>query len=288
MGVCQALRQALRSGEPVVAPLCYDPLTSKLVEHLGFPAAYLGGGALGFVLSVTEAMMTLTELVTVLRQITMKTSTPIIVDGTTGFGEPLHVMRSVHEVERSGGAGIEIEDQLVPKRAHHHKGIEHLIPTDAMVDKVRAAVEAREDPDFLIIARTNAVRQVSLAEAVKRGNTYADAGADMIMAFPRTLEEARQLPKEVHKPVVYMLSAVGERPPFTPRELYALGYPLIIEPQGGLMMAYGAMRKAYLELKEKGRISCDPAEIKMIRDEINALVDLPKYWELEARTVEKG
>jgi 2-methylisocitrate lyase-like PEP mutase family enzyme len=91
-------------GEPVVAPLCYDPLTSKLVEHLGFPAAYLGGGALGFVLNVTEAMMTLTELATVLRQIPMKTSTPIIVDGTTGFGEPLHVMRSVHEVEQGKGA----------------------------------------------------------------------------------------------------------------------------------------------------------------------------------------
>jgi 2-methylisocitrate lyase-like PEP mutase family enzyme len=287
MGVCQALRQALRSGEPVVAPLCYDPLSSKLVEHMSFPAAYLGGGALGFVLNVTEAMMTLTELVTVLRQITMKTATPIIVDGTTGFGEPLHVIRTVHEVERCGGAGIEIEDQLVPKRAHHHKGIEHLIPLEAMVDKVQAAAEAREDPDFLIIARTNAVRQVSLAEAVKRGNAYADAGADLIMALPRTAEEARQLPKEMHKPVVYMLSIAGDRPPLTLQELYAMGYPLIIESQGGLMMAYGAMRKAYLELKEKGRISCDVAEIRMIRDEINALVDLPKYWELEARTVEK-
>jgi 2-methylisocitrate lyase-like PEP mutase family enzyme len=288
MGVCQALRQALQSGEPVVAPLCYDPLTSKLVERLGFPAAYLGGGALGFVLNVTEAMLTLTELVAVLRQITLKTTTPIIVDGTTGFGEPLHVMRTVHEVERCGGAGIEIEDQLVPKRAHHHKGIEHLIPTEAMVDKVRAAVEAREDPDFLIIARTNAIRQVSLAEAVKRGNAYAEAGADMIMAFPRTPEEARQLPKEIRKPVVYMLSAVGERPPFTPQELYAMGYPLIIESQAGLMIAYGAIRKAYLELKEKARISGDPAEIKAIRDEINEVVDLPRYWALEARTVEKN
>jgi len=283
----KALRQALRSGEPVVAPLCYDPLSSKLVEHGGFSAAYLGGGTLGFVLNVTEAMMTLTELLTVLRQITMKTATPIIVDGTTGFGEPLHVMRTVHEVERCGGAGIEIEDQLVPKRAHHHKGIEHLIPLEAMVDKVQAAAEAREDPDFLIIARTNAVRQVSFAEAVRRGNAYAEAGADMIMALPRTAEEARQLSKEIHKPVVYMLSIAGDRPPFTLQELYAMGYPLIIEAQGGLMLAYGAMRKAYLELKEKGRISCDVAEIRMIRDEINELVDLPKYWELEARTVEK-
>jgi 2-methylisocitrate lyase-like PEP mutase family enzyme len=237
------------------------------------------------VLNVTEAMMTLTEVVTVLRQITMKTATPIIVDGTTGFGEPLHVMRTVHEVERCGGAGIEIEDQLVPKRPHHHKGIDHLIPLGAMVDKGRAAVEAREDADFLIIARTNAVRQASVAEAVKRGNTYADAGADLIMALPRTAEEARQLPKAIHKPVVYILSIAGDRPPFSLQELYAMGYPLIIEAQGGLMVAYGAMRKAYRGLKENGRIACDAGEIKMSRDEINELVDLPRYWELEARTV---
>jgi methylisocitrate lyase len=125
---------------------------------------------------------------------------------------------------------IEIEDQLVPKRTHHHKGIEHLIPTEAMVDKVRAAVKAREDPDFLIITHTNAVRQVSFAEAVKRGHAYAEAGADMIMAFPRTPEEARQLSKEVHKPVVFMLRSEADRPALTPRELYALGYPLMIQP----------------------------------------------------------
>jgi methylisocitrate lyase len=287
MGVCQALRQALQRGEPVVAPLCYDPLSSKLVEHLGFPAAYLGGGALGFVLNVTEATLTLTEVVTVLRQITMKTAIPIIVDGTTGFGEPLHVLRTVREVERCGGAGIELEDQLVPKRAHHHKGIEHLIPTEAMVDKVRAAVEARQDPDFLIVARTNAVRQVGFAEAVRRGNAYAEAGADMIMAFPRTPEEVRQYPREIGKPAAYMLSAVGERPPLSPAELYALGYRLIIEPHGGLMMAYAGMRRAYLALKEKGHIPAEAAELAAIRDEIYQLVDLPAYWALEARTVER-
>ena len=110
----------------------------------------------------------------------------------------------------------------------------------------------------------------------------------MIMAFPRTPEEARQLPKEVHKPLVFMLSSVADRHALTPWELYALAYPFIIEPQGGLTVAYGAMRKTYLELKEKGRITGDPAGIKMTRDEIYAVVDLPKYGELESRPVEKG
>jgi len=149
-------------------------------------------------------------------------------------------------------------------------------------------VEPRHDHDFLIIARTNAARQESFAEAVKRGNAFAEAGADMMMPFPRTPEEARRLPKEVHKPVVFMLSSAGDRPAFTTQELYALGYPLILEPQAGLTAAYGAVRKAYLELKEKGRTSGDSGEIKMLRDEINELVDLPKYWELESRTVENG
>jgi 2-methylisocitrate lyase-like PEP mutase family enzyme len=91
----------------------------------------------------------------------------------------------------------------------------------------------------------------------------------------------------VHKPVVFMFSGAGDRPTLTPQELYALGYPPVIEPQAGLTMAYGAMRKAYLELKEMGRMPGDPAEIKMLRDEINELVDPPKYWELASRTVEK-
>jgi 2-methylisocitrate lyase-like PEP mutase family enzyme len=145
---------------------------------------------------------------------------------------------------------------------------------------------SHEDPDFLIIARTNAVHEASFAEAVRCGNAYAGAEADVIMACPRTPEEARQLPKELHKPVVFRLSSAGDRPALTPQELYALGYPPAIEPQTGLTMAYGAMCTAYLELKKKGRISGDPAEICMLRDEIYELVDLPEYWELESRTVE--
>jgi methylisocitrate lyase len=286
MNAARSLRDALRSGGPVVAPVCYDPLSSRLVERLGFPAAYLGGGALGYVLNTTEAMLTLSEVVATLRLITVRTSIPIIVDGTTGFGDPLHVIRTVREIEHAGAAAIELEDQLVPKRAHHHRGIDHPIPMEAMVDKIRAAVEARRDADFMIIARTNTVRQISLEEGIRRANAYAEAGADMIMIFPRTEDEYRLLPKEIAKPLALMTFAIGRRLPFTFKELAAMGYPLIIEPQGGLIVAYAAMREALQELRDKDMISFDPEALREIQNDINEAVDLPYYWSVEERTVE--
>lgn len=287
MNAARSLRDALRSGGPVVAPVCYDPLSSRLVERLGFPAAYLGGGALGYVLNTTEAMLTLSEVVATLRLITVRTSIPIIVDGTTGFGDPLHVIRTVREIEHAGAAAIELEDQLVPKRAHHHRGIDHPIPMEAMVDKIQAAVEARRDADFMIIARTNTVRQISLEEGIRRANAYAEAGADMIMIFPRTEDEYRLLPKEIARPLALMTFAIGRRLPFTFKELATMGYPLIIEPQGGLIVAYAAMRKAFEELRDKDMISFDPEALREVQNDINEAVDLPYYWSVEERTVER-
>ena len=194
-GLGRRLRELIARGETVLAVGCYDPLTAKLVERLGFEAAYLGAGTLGYVLNVTEAMITVTEMATAIRQITQKTRIPLIVDGGPGFGEPLHTMRTIWEYERAGAAAIEIEDQIVPKRAHHHKGVEHLVSLVAMVDKVKAAVEAREDPDFIIIARTNALRNEGIQQAIERGRAYREAGADMILVGGRTKEEADLLHK---------------------------------------------------------------------------------------------
>jgi len=288
MGVCQELRERIKSGEGLVAPLCYDALSARLVERMGFGATYLGGGSLGAVLNVTEAMLTVTELATAMRQITLRTRIPVIADGTTGFGEPLHVMRTVREVERAGGAGIEIEDQLVPKRAHHHRGIEHLIPVEAMADKVRAAVDAREDPDFLIIARTNGVMQESFERAVERGRAYAEAGADIIMAIPRNLDEAKLLPKEIGAPMMMMALSVADEMNLPPSELARMGYPLIVHPTAGLGAAFGALWDTYRDLKEHGRLDLDPARVAEVQDEINEALDLPEYWRIEEATVEKG
>jgi methylisocitrate lyase len=257
-----------------------------LVQRLGFPAAYVGGGALGYLLGVTEARLTSTDVVNVVRQITAVCDLPLIVDGTTGFGDPIHVLRTVRELERAGAAGVEIEDQLTPKHAHHHRGIDHPIPLEAMVEKIRAAVEAREDPDFLIIARTNTIGEVNLEEGMRRSIAYADAGADLILALPRTEEEYRSLAHAVPKPLAAMTIAVGRRPLFTPKQLYDLGYPLVLEAQAGMLAAYAAVRRAYREILAQGYVDFDTEELREIRTEMNELCDLPHLWEIEERTTE--
>ena len=281
------LRAALASGRPVVAPFAADPLTVMLVQRLGFPAAYLGGGALGYLLGVTEARLTSTDVVNIVRQIMAVCDVPLIVDGTTGFGDPIHVLRTVRELEHAGAAGVEIEDQLTPKRAHHHRGIDHPITLEAMVEKVQAAVEARADADFLIIARTNTIGEVSLDEGIRRAVAYAEAGADMILALPRTEEEYRRLPQAVPKPLVAMTIAVANPPLFTPEQLHALGYPLVLEAQAGMLAAYAAVRRGYQQLLSRGFIAMDTQELREIRAEIDELCDLPRLWALEERTTER-
>jgi len=281
------LRAALGSGRPTVAPFAADPLTAKLVQRLGFPAAYLGGGALGSMLGVTEARLTSTDVVNIVRQMTAVCDLPLIVDGTTGFGDPIHVLRTVRDVERAGAAGVEIEDQLTPKHAHHHRGIDHPIPLESMVEKVQAAVEAREDQDFVIIARTNTIAEVSLEEGIRRAIAYAEAGADLILALPRTEEEYRSLPQVVPKPLAAMTIAVGRPPLFSPEQLHNLGYPLILEAQAGMLAAYAAVRRAYREMLAQGYVELDAQELREIRTEINELCDLPRLWALEERTTER-
>jgi methylisocitrate lyase len=288
MAPTAALRAALGSGRPTVAPFAADPLTALLVQRLGFPAAYLGGGALGYVLGVTEARLTSTDVVSVVRQITAVCNLPLVVDGTTGFGDPIHVLRTVRDLERAGAAGVEIEDQLTPKHAHHHRGIDHPIALEAMVEKVEAAVAARADPDFLIIARTNTIAEVSFEEGIRRAVAYAAAGADLILALPRSEEQYRRLAAAVPVPLVAMTIAVGRPPPLTPEQLHALGYVLILEAQAGLLVAYAAVRRAYRQLQAQGYAEMDGQELREVRAEIDELCDLPRLWALEERTTERA
>ncbi|MDO8750561.1 MAG: isocitrate lyase/PEP mutase family protein [Dehalococcoidia bacterium] len=287
-GPGRRLRELIAGGETVLAGGCYDPLTAKLAERLGFEAAYLGAGTVGYALNVTEAMITVTEMATAIRQITQKTRIPLIVDGATGFGEPLHTMRTVREYERAGAAAIEIEDQIVPKRAHHHKGVEHLVPLEAMVDKVKAAVAAREDADFIIIARTNGVRNEGVPQAIERGRAYRAAGADMIVVAGRTRQEVELLHRGIGAPLVmFVMPGRLESLNATVKDMARLGYPLLLDPHVALVSAFRAIRDTMRELKETGKTSLDPATVTAIMQEINETVDLPDYWRLEEMTVEK-
>lgn len=151
-------REMLAGPEPVYAPLVFNPLTALLAEEAGFVALYLGGGSMGYVKCGTEANLSLTEMAQAALDIRTVCRLPLILDGACGWGDPMHVARSIGTTEAAGFAAIEIEDQIMPKRAHHHIGVEHMVPSELMEAKIRAAAAARRDPELVIIGRTNAVR----------------------------------------------------------------------------------------------------------------------------------
>src|SRR3989454_999642 len=202
------LRALLREQTFLHMPSVYDALGGRLVESLGYEAAYVGGYVTGGSTALTEPMVTMTEQVKLAGDIAQSIAIPLIVDGGAGFGEPLHTMRLVRECIRAGIAGAHIEDQLYPKRAHYHKYVVHGIPVEEYIDKIRFACKQRDesDPDFVVIARTDTCRALGLEEASMRINRAADAGADMGLLFPRNPAEAERAPKVCHLPLVYVQS----------------------------------------------------------------------------------
>src|SRR2546426_6770773 len=175
------LKTLMQGPLPVTAPLVLNPLMAKMVEAAGFSAGYLGGGATGYQKVALEANLNLTEMCQAAIDIHAVSPLPLILDAACGYGDPMHMHRTIGMSEAAGFAAIEIEDQLVPKRAHHHVGIEHMIPMELMAAKVKEAVAARRNGDFLIVARTNAMRASTMDDALRRGDAYRAAGADLLL-----------------------------------------------------------------------------------------------------------
>ena len=253
----QKLRRALASEKVVFAPLTLDALTGRIAERAGFPAGYISGGALGFVHGVSEALLTLSEIADVTQHVTARTDIAVIVDGGVGFGDAVHMYRTIQVIEASGAAGIEIEDQVAPKRVSHHRGIEHLVEIGEMTDKISAAVDARTDADFVIIARTGAVRNESFEKAIERGNAYADAGADIIMLMPTNELEWQEAPRRFDVPLATITSLDAR----LPAEWAALGWDLIIDPFTAQTAAVKAISTAYQQFRQSGTTSLDRVEI---------------------------
>ena len=272
--------QRIRSGETVFAPVCLDPLAGRLIESLGFGAAYLSGGGLGFQLAVSEALLTITEVAGLTRQIAARCDLPLIVDGGVGFGDALHTTRAVREIEAAGGAAIEIEDQVAPKRAHHHKGVEFLEPTEVMVDKVREAAAARRDPDFLIIARTGAVRNESFERAIERSLAYREAGADVLMLFPNDEAQIAEAGRRLGGPLAIMGAAGGR----DPQALSGHGFNLQIDPFTGQVVAYGAMRDAYQAIAERQTSGRPIEELMALYREVQDMAGMEELYAIEERT----
>ncbi len=281
-----SLKPLLNEHAPIVAPMALTPLQAALAEQTGFKAIYLGGGSLGYEKYYTEANLNLTEMCQAGLEIGSVSALPLILDGTGGWGDPMHLHRTIRMTEAAGFAAIEIEDQLLPKRAHHHVGKDHMIPMELMVDKIREAVAARRDPDLMIIARTNAIREFGLDEALRRAEAYKKAGADMLFVATVKEDELRKIAAAIEGPHMSMIWP-GLTLPVD--ELFEAGYQLIVDFVSPLLASYVAMKKAYEDIYH-GR----PNELvkaagggEAVHKMLHETIRLETLLDVERRTVEK-
>lgn len=246
-------RERLAQGT-VVMPGVFNAITAKLAEQAGFDALYLSGA--GVTNSLTGfpdiALLTLTEMAQQARYVAQATSLPVIADADTGYGEILNVARAVAEMEHAGLAGIHLEDQVAPKRCGHLDG-KLVISAEDMAKKIKAAVKARSDTDFFLIARTDARSIHGLEDAIERAHRYLDAGADAI--FPESLqsaEEFAEFAQRVKAPLLANMTEFGKTPYLTVEEFTAMGYAMVIFPMTAFRVMMKAAEETYAELKQTG------------------------------------
>lgn len=248
-------RQLLREEEILLAPGCFNALSARLIEQAGFKAIYISGAAVaGNFLGYPDiGLTTMNEILENARNIVRVTSLPAICDADTGFGNAINTMRTVREFESAGLAGIQIEDQILPKKCGHTEG-KLLISKTEMVQKVKAAVDARQDPDFVLVVRTDAIAVNGLDDALDRALAYQEAGADVVFVeAPRTLEEMRRVCRTIKVPLVANMVEGGGKTPVLPlRELKEMGYKLVIYPVSAHMAAIKAIQEVLAVLKKDG------------------------------------
>ncbi len=251
MSGAAALRAALAGDDVVIAPGCYDALTALLIEQAGFGCAYLGGASVAFsrLGRPDIGLTTMSEMADTVSNICERVAIPLIVDADNGFGNALNVRRTVRAYERAGAAAIQLEDQTLPKRCGHLPG-KSLISRAEMLGKIRAAQDAREHDDTLIIARTDAISVVGLDEALQRGAAYLEAGADVLFVeSPRDREELARIGAEFGAQIPLLANMVeGGKTPILPApELRELGFRLVIFP-GAMVRVLSRAAQEYLEV----------------------------------------
>jgi carboxyvinyl-carboxyphosphonate phosphorylmutase len=276
------LRDMLQAEEILVAPGAFDVLTAKIIQSVGFQAVYMTGyGSSASLIGQPDVgLLTMSEMVSRARNIAAAVDVPVVADGDTGYGNPLNVMRTIREYEAAGVSGIQLEDQVFPKKCGHMLG-RKLIPAEEMVQKIRAAVKARQDENFTIVARTDARTSLGLDEALRRGKMYEDAGADVVfIESPEREEEMRQINEYFHKPTLANMLEGGRTPIPTVERLQELGFGIVIYCVGPLYVAAKAVRDYMLELKEH-RTTIGKLKDMIAFEEFNSLIGLEEYRQLE-------
>jgi methylisocitrate lyase len=247
------LRDAVAQSTLLI-PGAFNALVARLIEDCGYEAMYLSGAAFsaGTLALPDIGLFTLSELTEHTRQLTRSTDLPVIVDADTGFGEAVNVERTVHEIEAAGAAAIQLEDQRLPKRCGHLSG-KQLVEPEEMESKLRAAVAARRDEDFVIIARTDARGVIGLDAALDRAKRYLDAGADWI--FPealKTRDEFAEFAKKVKAPLIANMTEFGQSPLLSVDELRDLGYAGVLLPVTLMRVAMKAVEAALVTIADEG------------------------------------
>lgn len=280
------LRELVTGPAPLVAPGAYDALSARLIEQAGFDAVYMSGfGTTASLIGRPDVgLLGGSEMVDNARRIVAAVDVPVIADADTGYGNAINVVRTVQLYEQAGVAGIQLEDQVMPKKCGHMSG-KLLIGADEMVGKLRAAVEARRDPDLLIIARTDAVAVTGTDDAIARARAFAEAGADILFVEAPTSEaDIERVATELRgvAPLVFNWAEGGKTPPLSLERIAELGFSLVIYPIGTLLAATAGIRALLATLKSDGTpVSALPSLPGF--DEFTDLIGLPEMQELEQR-----
>ena len=284
MEKAQLIRQALRNQGQLIMPGVYDALSAKIAARAGFDVIFITGYSLSATLlgEPDFGLLTQSEVVGAAQRICSVVDTPVIVDADTGYGNAINVIRTVEELLRAGAAGMFLEDQIWPKRCGHMKG-KQVIPIDEQLQKLQAAVEAKGESDFFIVARTDSRQALGLKEAIRRALAFKAAGADAVfIEAPKSKEEMRQIARNVPGPLVANMLERGVTPLMGPEELKDLGFELVVWPLAPLYSVAKSLTDVYTTLRRDGSTLAILDRL-MPFDEFNEIVGLHEKYALDAK-----
>lgn len=279
----KTLRNLINSKSIIIAPGVFDGMSALLAKQAGFSVLYASGGAIARSLGYPDiGLLTMTEVSAAISHIVNVSKLPVIADADTGFGNSINVYRTVQEFERLGVAGLHIEDQTFPKRCGHLDD-KSLVPTDEMCLKISVAKKCIIDPDFLIIARTDAIAVEGFDSAIARAQAYINAGADMIFVeAPETIEQIEQIAAKIPQPKLINMFYGGKTPLVSSTKLQELGYSVVIIPSDLQRAAIKAMQKTLAVIKTSGS-SAEIADQLATFKEREVIIETEKYLKIDKR-----
>ena len=284
MDKAHVIRQALSQSGQIIMPGVYDALSAKIAARSGFEVIFITGYSLSATLlgEPDFGLLTQTEVIAAAQRICSVVETPVIVDADTGYGNAINVIRTVRDLIGAGAAGMFLEDQIWPKRCGHMKG-KQVIPLDEQLKKLKAAVEAKQNRDFFIVARTDSRQALGLNAAIERGIAFKEAGADAVfIEAPESKDEMKEISKQVPGPLVANMLERGVTPLMGPNELKELGFDLVVWPLAPLYSVAKSLTEVYTTLRRDGSTLAILDRL-MPFDEFNRIVGLDEKYALDAK-----